>query len=88
MSAPTPPIRLRLAFSLLMSLEMSLLMTGWVTWVNLGAGPAFLARWLHAFVLAWPAACVIVLATAPTVQRLSQCLLQRLGGVSPRELHS
>jgi len=82
MSAAT---RSRLVFALLMSLEMSLLMTGWVTWVNLGFGEQFLARWMHAFVLAWPAACVIVLATAPSVQRLSQRLLAAWSSAARQE---
>ncbi len=85
MSAAT---RLRWVFALLMSLQMSLLMTGWVTWVNLGFGPQFLTRWLHAFVLAWPAACVIVLLTAPSVQRFSQRLLARLTPVMAQELRA
>lgn len=67
--------RLRLVFAVLMSLLMSLLMTGWITWINVGMGERFMALWGHAFVLAWPAACAIVLAAAPTVQRLSRRLL-------------
>jgi hypothetical protein len=59
MSTPT---RLRITFALLMSGLMSLLMTGWIGWA-------------HAFVLAWPAAFSIVLATGPTVQRFSQRLV-------------
>jgi Protein of unknown function (DUF2798) len=66
--------RFRFVFALLMSLQMSLLMTGWVTWINVGLGRNFAAQWLHAFLLAWPAAYAIVLTTAPVVQRLAQRL--------------
>ncbi|MFC3627244.1 DUF2798 domain-containing protein [Vogesella amnigena] len=64
-------LRLRLIFALLMSCLMSLLMTAWVTWLNLGSGPAFLAHWRHAFLAAWPAALCVVLLLAPAIQRLS-----------------
>jgi len=69
------PTRLRVIFAWLMSGLMSLLMTGWIGWINAGISPDFLARWAHAFVLAWPAAFTIVLIAAPTVQRLTQRLV-------------
>lgn len=60
----------RVIFSAMMSCLMAGLMTGWVSWLNLGA--AFtLSRWGGAFVTAWPAAFIIVLLAAPTVQRLA-----------------
>ncbi len=68
--------RFRLVFAFLMSWLMSFLMTGWVTWINVGLGGNFLARWGHAFLLAWPAAYVVVLVAAPSVQRLTQRLTQ------------
>jgi len=69
------PTRLRITFAWLMSGLMSLLMTGWIGWINAGIGADFLARWAHAFLLAWPAAFTIVLIAAPTVQRLTQRLV-------------
>lgn len=64
--------RLRFVFALLMSCLMSMLMTGWVSWMNLGLGPHFAAQWARAFMAAWPAAFAIVLAMGPAVQRVSQ----------------
>ena len=76
MSMPvSTPTRLRVIFAWLMSGLMSLLMTGWIGWINAGISPDFLARWAHAFVLAWPAAFTIVLSAAPTVQRVTQRLV-------------
>ena len=76
MSMPvSTPTRLRVIFAWLMSGLMSLLMTGWIGWINAGISPDFLARWAHAFVLAWPAAFTIVLIAAPMVQRLTQRLV-------------
>lgn len=66
--------RFRLTFALLMSCTMSLLMTAWVTWLNLGLSPDFLLRWLHAFWAAWPAAFVVVFFIGPKVQAFSQRL--------------
>ena len=67
--------RLRFTFALLMSCLMSVLMTGWVSWLNLGLGPDFAWQWARAFVAAWPAAFAIVLAMGPAVQRASQRLV-------------
>lgn len=71
-------LRLRTLFALLMSLLMSFLMTAWVTWLNVGLGPDFLARWRHAFVASWPAAFTVVLLCGPAVQGFCQRLLRRL----------
>lgn len=68
-------LRFRLLFALLMSLQMSLLMTAWVTWINIGMNGQYLTKWLHSFLLAWPAAYVIVLLSAPTMQRITRRLL-------------
>lgn len=71
--------RFRLLFALLMSLQMSLLMTGWVTVINTGTANHFLARWGHAFLLAWPFAFGVVLVSAPAVQALTRRLLAQNG---------
>jgi hypothetical protein len=66
--------RLRFVFAALMSLWMSLLMTAFVVWLNLGFDAAYLRHWRHAFLAAWPAAFTIVLLFGPRVQKLSQWL--------------
>lgn len=70
-----PSFRARAAFALCMSLLMSALMSAWVTLLNLGFDAAFLTRWMRAFAAAWPAAFLIVLTAAPSVQRFSQRML-------------
>lgn len=67
-----PDLRTRLIFAALMSLMMSVIMSGWITWLNVGFQPNYGARWLHAFLAAWPAAFVSVVLIAPAVQRLTQ----------------
>ena len=70
-------MKFRLVFACLMSFVMSLLMTAWVTWLNLGWSSVYVTRWLHAFVAAWPAAFLIVVVLAPAVQRLTQKIIQK-----------
>ena len=42
----------RFIFPVLMSGVMAFMMTALVTWLNLGFPADFLARWIHAFVIA------------------------------------
>ncbi|WP_233152864.1 DUF2798 domain-containing protein [Motiliproteus sp. MSK22-1] len=55
-----------------MSFILSLLMTCWVTWINLGWSESFITHWSKAFVLAWPAAALIAFICGPEVQKLTQ----------------
>lgn len=75
--------RFRLVFAALMSAWMSLLMTAFVVWLNLGFGAGYLGHWRHAFLPAWPAAFVIVLLSGPAVQKLSRTLALRLAPAAP-----
>jgi hypothetical protein len=68
----------RFIFTLLFSFCLSLLMSGWVTFINLGITSDFLARWSVAFLNAWPAAFVIAYTLAPSVQKLSVVITKRL----------
>ncbi|MCT7360616.1 MAG: hypothetical protein COB09_00940 [Thalassobium sp.] len=61
----------RIAFTLMMSFVLSVLMTCWITFLNLGFTDEFFLRWFNAWVLAWPAAFVIAFVTGPTIQKLS-----------------
>jgi hypothetical protein len=66
-----PDLRTRLIFAALMSFLMTIIMSGWITWLNIGFQPNYAQRWLHAFLAAWPAAFFSVMLIAPTVQRLT-----------------
>lgn len=78
------PFRFRLVFGLLMSLIMSVLMTGWVTWINLGMRPDFAMQWGRAFTMAWPAAFLIAFSFGPALQRVTQRLLASAGDRTPQ----
>ncbi|APA71322.1 DUF2798 domain-containing protein [Janthinobacterium sp. 1_2014MBL_MicDiv] len=76
-------LRLRFVFALLMSLVMTLLMSAWVTWLNIGLQADFLPRWRHAFLAAWPVAFCAVMLFAPRVQALSRGIVARIARPAP-----
>ncbi|ADZ89386.1 DUF2798 domain-containing protein [Marinomonas mediterranea] len=65
-------MKLRIIFAVLMSFTLSLVMSGWVTFLNIGAQSYFFGAWIHAWILAWPAAFIIVFVSGPIVQKLSK----------------
>jgi len=65
----------RLIFALLMSFILSLSMTCWVTWINLGWSQEFYTQWFTAFLLAWPAAALIAFVCGSEIQKLTQKIL-------------
>jgi predicted PurR-regulated permease PerM len=54
---------------ILMAGVMAFLMTALITWLNLGLPPDYLARWMTAFVIAWPAAAVAAYIAIPLARR-------------------
>lgn len=76
-------LRLRCTFAFLMSLVMTLLMSAWVTWLNIGLQADFLPRWRHAFFAAWPVAFCAVMLFAPRVQLMSRGIVTRLARPAP-----
>ena len=71
-------LRLRCVFAFLMSLVMTLLMSAWVTWLNIGLQADFLPRWRHAFFAAWPVAFCAVMLFAPRVQTISRAIVAKM----------
>ncbi|WP_286720147.1 DUF2798 domain-containing protein [Thalassolituus sp. UBA2009] len=61
----------RIAFTLMMSFVLSVLMTCWITFLNLGFTDEFFLRWFNAWLLAWPAAALIAFFSGPTIQHWS-----------------
>ncbi|TPE55297.1 DUF2798 domain-containing protein [Maribrevibacterium harenarium] len=68
----------RILFATMMSFVLSILMTAWVTFVNLGLHPEFLSFWMKSWVLAWPAAGAISFVFAPMLHKLAQRLADKL----------
>lgn len=62
----------RFCFSFYMSLFLSVLMSGWVTFINIGLDGQFMESWLRAFLLAWPAAFIIAFSCAGVVRKMAE----------------
>lgn len=69
-------MKLRLLTGLLMGTFMSLVMSGFVTWINTGMDAGFPARWLRAFGLAW----LIAVPLATVLGPLARKWAERLAG--------
>ncbi len=63
--------KFRMFNTAVMSVLLSLMMTLWVTWINLGFVDDFVLRWMKAWLLAFPAAFVCVLILAQPVMKFS-----------------
>lgn len=70
-------MKFRVYFALLMSGVLSLLMSAWITFLNIGLQVHFFSSWMTAWSLAWPVAGIVAFVFAPTVQKISQRLAQR-----------
>ncbi|MBI5434383.1 MAG: DUF2798 domain-containing protein [Planctomycetes bacterium] len=68
----------RLILPILMSGAMVLAVTLIVTYLNLGAAPDFVARWLCAYFVAWPIAAATGIVALPHLQRATAGLVRRL----------
>ncbi|WP_428033636.1 DUF2798 domain-containing protein [Amphritea sp.] len=66
----------RILFSIIMSFFLSSLMTLWITYINLGMSNTFVYSWLHAFILAWPAAGTISFFAAPVSQKITARIIR------------
>lgn len=71
-------MKFRLIAAFLMSFCLSLLMSCWVTFLNLGWSGVFLEHWMTSFRLAWPAAAAIAFFLGPPVQKATAFLANRL----------
>jgi len=68
----------KLIFPILMSCYMAFMMTGLITYINTGVAGDFGWRWLHAFVIAWPIAAILVFFGGQPIRTLSERIGARL----------
>lgn len=66
----------RLVFTGIFSFCLSGMMSGWVTYINLGLSATFLHSWSLAFVNAWPAAFVAAWLINPLVRVLTAKIMR------------
>ncbi|MGO2073697.1 MAG: DUF2798 domain-containing protein [Pseudoalteromonas sp.] len=60
-----------------MSFILTLFMSAWVTYINIGLVKNFTGHWLSAWLLAWPAAGIISFIFAPRIHKISQQITER-----------
>ncbi|MGO2392535.1 MULTISPECIES: DUF2798 domain-containing protein [unclassified Halomonas] len=68
----------RIIFAILMSFTLSLIMSAWVTYVNIGAHTDFVGIWMHAWLLAWPAAGIIAFICGPFLHKVAHRIANNL----------
>jgi hypothetical protein len=51
-----------------------------VTFANIGFRADFVQRWLHAFIIGWPVACVLGYFVLPLVRRLTDYIVAAIDG--------
>ena len=56
--------------------------SGVVTWTNIGFRADFVPRWLSAFIVGWPVAAVTAFVAIPFVRRMTQWLVARIEGTA------
>lgn len=71
-------VKHRFIFALLMSFTLTLVMSAWITYLNIGLDPEFLSFWMHAWVLAWPVAGVVAFIAGPFLHKLAQKMVDRM----------
>lgn len=68
----------RFVFTLLFSFFLSFMMSGWVSFINLGFSEAFIGQWMIAFSNAWPAAFIAAFLLNKPVTKLTGYIMTRL----------
>ncbi len=63
----------------LMAGIMAFLMTGFVTWLNLGMPANFIYLWARAFIIAWPLAAMAAYIAIPIAQKLTKKIIAAYG---------
>ena len=59
---------------------MAFVMTGFVTWLNLGFREDFLFLWAKAYITAWPLASVAAFIAGPIAPKLTRRILVAVNG--------
>ncbi len=70
----------RLILAILMTAVMVCLVTLVGTYINLGLRADFLLQWGKAYVIAWPIAAATAFVIMPTARRLTDSIIQKIGG--------
>lgn len=69
----------RFIFPVTMAFFMALLMTGVVTFINLGLPGDFVVHWMKAFAVAWPLASMVAFVAVPVARRITAAIVGVIG---------
>jgi len=73
---------------IVMAFIMAMIMTGFVTWMNLGFNDAFFVNWGRAFVFAWPVASIAAFLALPIAPKITLRIVRLINGTPPHHDHS
>ncbi|HKA73119.1 MAG TPA: DUF2798 domain-containing protein [Xanthobacteraceae bacterium] len=65
----------RFIFPVLITGIIVFVVSGVVTWTNIGFRIDFVGRWMSAFIVGWPVAAVTAFVAIPFVRRMTQALV-------------
>jgi Protein of unknown function (DUF2798) len=72
----------RYIFPVIITAIIVFVVSGVVTWTNIGFRSDFVARWLSAFVVGWPVAAVTAFFAIPPVRRATQRIVTLIDGTA------
>src|SRR3954471_9816253 len=72
----------RYIFPVVITAIIVFVVSGVVTWTNIGFRSDFVVRWMSAFIVGWPVAAVAAFIAIPFVRRFTQWLVLRIDGTA------
>ena len=73
---------------IVMAFIMAMIMTGFVTWMNLGFNDGFFVNWGRAFVFAWPVAPIAAFFALSIAPKITLWIVRLINGTPPHHDHS
>ncbi|MDE8604736.1 DUF2798 domain-containing protein [Marinomonas sp. RSW2] len=68
----------RIIFAIFMSFTLSLFMSAWITYLNIGIRSDFVTFWMGAWALGWPAAGIISFIAGPFLHSLAHKIASKV----------
>jgi len=70
----------RFIFPVIITAIIVFIVSGVVTFTNIGFSPDFVPRWLKAFMTGWPVAAVLAFFAIPHVRRATELIVRLIDG--------
>ena len=72
----------KIIFPIMITATIVFVVSGVVTWTNIGFRVDFVGRWMSAFIVGWPVAAVTAFIAIPFVRQLTQHLVMLIDGAA------